>query len=203
MGQFWAEDPSTVSGSRRARRLTSGCTRHEPLRCCIAGLYFSASRFVRVNRRAVRRQTHHRPPPPLPPPPPRHLRDRPFPPLPFRAAAFSLPPPPPPPPFSRTKTPSRVSKRFNPSCCSPLARALPFFRRGGRARFCFNPGLPPHRPAVLVPRGSYTSAARGLGGETRGRVEPKKKTHDRPQFLDHSRRELPGDRSRLRTQDGS
>ena len=35
------------------RRPTRGCTRHEPLRCCIAGLYFSASRFVRVNRRPL------------------------------------------------------------------------------------------------------------------------------------------------------
>jgi hypothetical protein len=38
-------------------RPTSGCTRHEPLRCCIVELYFSVSRFVRVNRRAVRPTT--------------------------------------------------------------------------------------------------------------------------------------------------
>ena len=39
-----------------ARRCpTSGCTRHEPLRCRIASPWVFASRFVRVNRRAVRR----------------------------------------------------------------------------------------------------------------------------------------------------
>src|SRR5205814_10252897 len=39
--------------SRRNRGLTSGCTRHEPLRCCIVGLYFFASRFARVNAKRL------------------------------------------------------------------------------------------------------------------------------------------------------
>jgi hypothetical protein len=57
-----ASSPWLASGAGRPLHngrsgpcLTSGCTRHEPLASCIAGLYFSASRFVRVNRKAVRR----------------------------------------------------------------------------------------------------------------------------------------------------
>jgi hypothetical protein len=49
--------PNRAAGCRPHR--PRALRRYEPLGCCIVGLYFSASRFERVNRRFVRCPNHH------------------------------------------------------------------------------------------------------------------------------------------------